>query len=387
MVLPDLFNVPIFFIVLRETVEVALIMSILLSFLRRIFDPDSLIYRHLKRRIWLGALVGFVICLVIAVTFIVIWYIALRNLWEETELIWEAVFCIITAVLTTVTALAMLTTEQMEEKWKIKLADTLESAHADGFLVKVQRRSFFVLPMVTVMREGLEAIMFTSGVSLDVPAQSIPIPAILGLLCGILFGIVIYGGGRFFRIRWFFTCSSIVLCLLAAGLTSRAVGFIEQYQWDCVIEDDNQRNQHPVIDYKVPTAIWHVSWGANEGPNTNGGWQLFRALLGWSNTATIDSVIIYNAYWIFIIFTLVYVYWSQKRAAIRRATTGEWQEGDMALENAEAYVDPNGDIIQATASASMHDSTADSRDKHHSLDYLDNVMAISLQHHVSCKQF
>ena len=164
MALANLFEVPVFFIVLRETVEVALILSILFSFLQRIFDRESLIYKHLFRRIWLGAITGFIICFVIAVIYLVIWYIALRNLWEETEELWEAVFCIITAALTTVTALAMLTTEQLEEKWKLKLADTLENS-TGGFLVKVQRRSFFILPMVTVMREGLEAIMFTSGVS------------------------------------------------------------------------------------------------------------------------------------------------------------------------------------------------------------------------------
>ena len=60
---------------------------------------------------------------------------------------------------------------------------------------------------------------------------------------------------------------------------------------------------------------------------------------------------------------------------------GEWQEGDIALENAEVYVDPNGDIIQETTQCD--DDRSDSpRDKHHSLDYLENVMAISLQQHV-----
>ena len=71
----------------------------------------------------------------------------------------------------------------------------------------------FILPLVTVLREGLvalffrkeekaktdlafplgmEAVIFVGGVSLGQPATSIPIAAIVGLICGIIIGFFIY---------------------------------------------------------------------------------------------------------------------------------------------------------------------------------------------------
>lgn len=50
----------------------------------------------------------------------------------------------------------------------------------------------FILPMITVLREGMEAVIFVGGVSLGQPAESIPIAAIVGLLCGFVCGLLIY---------------------------------------------------------------------------------------------------------------------------------------------------------------------------------------------------
>ena len=45
---------------------------------------------------------------------------------------------------------------------------------------------------MTVLREGLEAVIFLGGVSLGQEAKSIPIAAIVGLLCGFSIGLVIW---------------------------------------------------------------------------------------------------------------------------------------------------------------------------------------------------
>ena len=39
---------------------------------------------------------------------------------------------------------------------------------------------------------GMEAVVFVGGVSLGQPATSIPIAAIVGLICGIIIGFFIY---------------------------------------------------------------------------------------------------------------------------------------------------------------------------------------------------
>ena len=50
----------------------------------------------------------------------------------------------------------------------------------------------FLLPFVTVLREGLEAVVFIGGVGLTLPASSFPLPVICGLLVGCIIGYLIY---------------------------------------------------------------------------------------------------------------------------------------------------------------------------------------------------
>lgn len=50
----------------------------------------------------------------------------------------------------------------------------------------------FILPLITVLREGMEAVIFVGGVSLGQPATSIPLATIVGLICGLVCGFLIY---------------------------------------------------------------------------------------------------------------------------------------------------------------------------------------------------
>ncbi|KXN89784.1 Plasma membrane iron permease [Leucoagaricus sp. SymC.cos] len=50
-----------------------------------------------------------------------------------------------------------------------------------------------VLPLITVMREDLEAVIFVGRVSLGQPVTSIPIATIVSLICGLFCGFLIYG--------------------------------------------------------------------------------------------------------------------------------------------------------------------------------------------------
>ncbi|KAI9491561.1 iron permease FTR1/Fip1/EfeU [Zychaea mexicana] len=343
----DVFYVPIFFIIFREVTEAAIIVSVLLSFLRRIFDTQSPVYKRLRKQVWMGTLIGFAICAAIGAAFIAVWYTVLSNLWGSTEQLWEAAFCLIAVILITAMGLAMLKTERMQEEWKVKIAKAIESKdEAKGISGKIQKYSFFALPFITVLREGLEAVVFIGGISLNASAKSIPLPVAMGLLCGVLVGFLIYRGGSLVRLRWFFVISTIILYLVAAGLMSRAIGFIEQYEWNKVIGGESAEEGGDVIPYKVSTAIWHVSWGNPENNDgTTGGYQIFNSILGWNNTATYGTILSYILFWLLVIAFLVYLYFDEKKSAIRKAEAGEWEVGDLALENAKNYIDETGEIM------------------------------------------
>lgn len=104
------------------------------------------------------------------------------------------------AIMIFIMALAMLRMDKAKAKWRVKLAaafherpTSLDDDHHGG---RTSKYALFLLPFLTVLREGLEAVIFVGGVSLLEPASSIPIAAIVGLICGLLVGVVIYFAGR-----------------------------------------------------------------------------------------------------------------------------------------------------------------------------------------------
>ncbi|KAJ2627591.1 high-affinity iron permease, partial [Coemansia sp. RSA 1694] len=85
----DVFNVAIFFIILRETIEAAVIISVLLAFSNQMFSSDDATLKRARKQIWIGALVGFVICLIIGGSFIAVFYTVADDLWSKAEALWE----------------------------------------------------------------------------------------------------------------------------------------------------------------------------------------------------------------------------------------------------------------------------------------------------------
>jgi high-affinity iron transporter len=339
MAAEDLFSVPIFFILFRETTEAAIIVSVLLSFLKQVFADDRTIYRRLCKQVWFGSIAGLVICLAIGAAFIAVWYTVASDLWANSEDIWEGCFSLVASLLITVMGIAMLRTEKMQDKWKIKLAQSMQAqAGKQDLRTKSQRYAFFILPFITVLREGLEAIVFLGGVSLGEQAKAIPIAAIMGIICGCLVGYLLYRGGSLVKLHWFFVISTCILYLIAAGLLSKAVGYFEQNAWNQVIGGEVAEEGGDVITYKVTTAVWHTSWG-NPEQNTsdNGGWQIFNAILGWNNTATIGSIVTYCGYWVLVSAVLVYLHFKEKRDEAREAHE-EKINPDLAIQKAAAII-------------------------------------------------
>ena len=119
--------------------------------------------------------------------------------WGQSEEIWEGAFSLIAAIIITVTGAALLRVSKMQEKWRVKLAKALEADSSRKIGTKSQRfklwcekYALFLLPLITVLREGLEAVIFIGGVGLGSPASSFPLAVICGLGAGALIGLFIY---------------------------------------------------------------------------------------------------------------------------------------------------------------------------------------------------
>lgn len=311
----DVFNVQIFFIVFRESLEAVVVVSVLLAFLKQGLGgatDDPATYKKLKRQVWIGAILGVFICLVLGGAFIGTFYSLGRDIWASSEDLWEGIFCIIATVLISLMGIAMLRINKMKEKWRVKLAQAIvqkppTSKFSIGFYTK--RYAMFVLPFITTLREGLEAVVFVGGVGLNSPATAFPIPVIVGLIAGIFVGVLLYYFGSTVSLQIFLIISTGILYLIAAGLFSRGIWYFETYVYNKKTGGDASENGSGPGTYDISKSVWHVNCC---NPETDNGWDVFNALLGWQNSATYGSVISYNIYWLAIIVVIALMLYQEK---------------------------------------------------------------------------
>lgn len=325
MALDQYFSFQVFFLILRETVETAIIVSVLLAFLRQGFrgrdEASQQVYNKLVLQVWVGAALGLLICSLVGALFIFVFYTLETNLWTFTERIWEATFSIVSSVIITFMGLALLRINKMKEKWRMKLAKVIIERHHHhhgrghseddhehkvgvGHMLKYLSRKYAMalLPMVTTLREGLEAIVFLGGIGITQPMSSFPLAAISGIILGSLVGFSMYRFGDHMSMKYFIVAATCFLYLVSAGLFSRGVWFIDLQRFVTQVGQDVSESGSGPGSYNIFWSVWHVNCC---NPQTDGPWMLFNALLGWQNSATINSVISYNLYWWFIIAVIV----------------------------------------------------------------------------------
>lgn len=353
-----IFSFQIFFIILRETLETAIIISVLLLFIKKNYpEPDETevpdeseeaaavrkakttqmkqMTRGLRLQVWLGAVCGLLVCLVIGLIFITMFYFVEKDLWSYTERLWEGVFSLLSSILITLMGVGLLRiNKKMKLKWWVKLGDAYASQlpnkldnenitemedlgtsqDSDALLAgsapppKRQKESFSsryflaMLPFVTTLREGLEAVVFVGGIGMSQPLSSLPLAVLAGVACGATVGYSLYRGGNKLSLQYFLICSTCFLYLVSAGLTSRGVWFLEleRYVRLCGGLDVSETGSGPG-SYDISTAVWHVNCCNGL---TDGWWMVANALVGWTNTATYGSVASYLAYWLFVIIWL-----------------------------------------------------------------------------------
>lgn len=157
---------------------------------------------------------------------------------------------------------------------------------------------------------GLEAVIFVGGVSLGQPATSIPIAAIVGIICGLIIGFLIYGFASrtskthpnsptnqdLIVLFFFFFPSALsiflvvmtnLILLIGAGLFSKAVGAFESYVFNRLLGSnvDDAGGDGPG-SYRVQGNVWHLNCCNPNNRSDGQGWNIFTAIFGWTHSAT-----------------------------------------------------------------------------------------------------
>jgi len=200
---------------LREGVEAALIVSIILAYLARTGNQ-----RHFGK-IWVGTAVAIVVSLAAGVAL----FLTIGGFEEPYEQIFEGLTMLLAAAVVTWMLFWM---RRQAASVTSELHAAMDRALSEGGAIGLA-----LLAFTAVIREGLETALFLVGqaTSADAAAPAVLIGAVVGLAIAVLLGVGFYRGARTVNLRTFFRWTGIALIFIAAGLLSQAVHEFVEIGW------------------------------------------------------------------------------------------------------------------------------------------------------------
>ncbi len=261
---------------LREGVEAALIVSIILAYLARTGNR-----RHFSR-IWVGTAAAVALSLLAGAAL----FLTLGGLEEPYEQIFEGSAMIAATIVVTWMLFWM----------RRQAASVKNELHAavDRVLTAGTATGLAVLAFTAVIREGLETALFLVGqaTSAETGAPAVLLGALVGLGIAVLLGFGFYRGAQLLNLRTFFRWSGIALIFIAAGLLSHAIHEFIEIGWITVgtatLFDLSAVLPHQAAD------------GAPEGVVLLVG-QFLRALFGYTAT---PEIVTFGVWLLYVVLAL-----------------------------------------------------------------------------------
>jgi high-affinity iron transporter len=246
-----------FLLALREGLEAAIIVGLLLGALRRTR------HQEMSRFVWVG--VGLAIVLSAGIGFGLVAVGA--GLEGRAEELFEGTMLTLAAAILT---------------WVVVwMQGQYVAAHAEQEMRRAasagQRWAVFLAAFVAVGREGLETGLFVSAAALAGDRILVVLGAILGLITAALLGAGMYATTLRLNLRRFFTVTSALIVLVAAGMLGHAV---HEFSELGLIP--------PLIE-----PVWDISRGLR--PDSPIG-QLAAVLLGYDPTPSLAQAVTYVGY-------------------------------------------------------------------------------------------
>lgn len=191
-----------FLITLREGLEIAIVLAILLSYLVKSGRANE------AHAVWRGAGVAAALCLVVGVVI----HLATGGLHGSAE---KAVEMVIAAAAASVLTWMIFWMRQHARSLGAELRQQVDEATTVTALAAIA--------FVAVLREGLETALFLlSAENASSSGSSVVVGGLLGLVVAAILGRMIYLGGNKINLRTFFNVTGVLLILFAAGLVGKA---------------------------------------------------------------------------------------------------------------------------------------------------------------------
>jgi len=224
----------------RETLEAALVIAIVLSYLKRSgrCDYNISVYWGIAAGILLSIMGGW------------LFQLALGGFSGKNEQIFEGITMLIGAALLTTMIL-----------WMMKQSSFTEAIKQKVEISQGKQWGIFFLIVISILREGIESVIFLSAANFVSKDQNL-LGAILGLLVAVLVSYLFVIGSLRISLKKFFLVTNILLILFAAGLIAHGIHELQEAGL-------------------IPTLIQHV-WDINPSAAGGDGYPLFheRGYLG-----------------------------------------------------------------------------------------------------------
>ncbi len=261
----------------REGLEAALIVGIVLGYLRRTGRRDRSSYA------WLGVAIAVVASGVLA--------IVMRYVGAELESPYEQMFEGTTMLLAVGVLTWMLFWMRYQSRFlKLDLERKMQTALSDG-----QNWGLFALAFLAVFREGLETALFLAANAFAADATATLAGALLGLAIAVAAGVLIYLYAVRIDLQLFFNVTSFFLLLFAAGLVASGIHEFQEIGW------------LPILTGYA----WDTRWLLD---NESALGSVLRSLVGYDAQPSLLEVVCYLGYWVIVLQS---IRWWTRHLAVR----------------------------------------------------------------------
>jgi high-affinity iron transporter len=255
---------PSFLITFRETLEAALVVGIVLTFLTKTKQPIF------KKFVWQG--IGIGVAAAVLLAFILEAFFG--GFTGAAEEIFEGVLMLITAGFLSWMIMWVHKQKDVAKRIKEKVAVHVKSGYGWGILILVA---------TSVFREGTETVLYLKASSLIGQTGQLT-GAVLGIVGALVLGYGLFKWALRVNIQAVFTVTSIFLIMFAAGLVAHGIHEFQEVGWLPVFSFDPVYNISHILDN-----------GSVLG-------SLLRTVFGYTSHPTILEIVFYASYIFFILW-------------------------------------------------------------------------------------
>lgn len=268
---------PSFLLSLREGIEAALIIGIIIGVLTKINRQE------LKPVVWRGVILAIVLSFAFGLGLNAIG----MEFTGQLEEVFEGLAMLLAAAILTWMILWM-----QRQGGQIQRELEAKTVHAT---FKGGASALFILAFLAVFREGIELALFLIATRMASDTISVIVGSILGLSTAVLLGWILFTSTKRLNLKNFFQVTNILLLFFAAGLVAYGVHELIEAGWIPAIIDP----------------VWDINHILSDKSELGG---ILKALFGYNGNPALTEVIAYLGYFAILGTIIIRSQWKQVKA-------------------------------------------------------------------------